>query len=546
MVFVAQAQKSLSKDFSYTVSKPYQVYDAPKKFYFTKDNEMLTIKPYKENVVIQKFDVVTLKQTSIKEYNDQPDNFQVEGIVEAQNKYYFFYSSWTGRKTKHERLFYREIDFAKGEFIGDPIKIIDIDGRLAGSPMSIMSSNNNPFGFSFGLTDKFDFLVSKDESKILIQYRKKPKVKNDKKSKDIIGINVYDISLTKQWSKEYKMPYTERRMDALDYAVDTDGKGYMLAKVFHDDSNKDKKKKKDAKANYHIELFRLLSGSDKIIKTKIELDESFINGISLFENEQGEMICAGFYNKGLHSKKNFSLGKEFNNHSADGIFACKLSKEGLLIDKKTYEIPLEILNQYASNRTKKRNNKQEGKKGAEFEYLKLKELFFKKDGSIVFIGEQTYVITRRSSKGRVTHTYYYNDILISKINPNGELSWMKKIPKRQIGNAGQGGMSFSHFYTNNNHYLIYLDNVKNIALPLDKIPARHSDGMGGYLTSFKVNDETGDVSRGSILDTRNVKPKLAVYQFSNNRVVKTAENEFIVEVYKKKKEDVLIKVKIKG
>ena len=110
----------------------------------------------------------------------------------------------------------------------------------------------------------------------------------------------------------------------------------------------------------------------------------------------------------------------------------------------------------------------------------------------------------------------------------------------------QGGMSYSYFHTNGNHYLIYLDNVKNINLPLDKIPALHIDGMGGYLTAYKVNDATGDVSKGSILDTRKVKAKLAVHQFSNNRVIKTAEDEFIVEVYKKKKEDVLIKVKIKG
>jgi len=44
------------------------------------------------------------------------------------------------------------------------------------------------------------------------------------------------------------MPYTERRMNLLDFAVDGEGHGYMLAKVFHDDSNKDKKKKRDKDA----------------------------------------------------------------------------------------------------------------------------------------------------------------------------------------------------------------------------------------------------------------------------------------------------------
>jgi predicted aspartyl protease len=79
---------------------------------------------------------------------------------------------------------------------------------------------------------------------------------------------------------------------------------------------------------------------------------------------------------------------------------------------------------------------------------------------------------------------------------------------------------------------------------LDQIPALHSDGYGGYLTSFKINDETGAISKGSILDTREVTDKMEVYQFSNNRIVKTAEDQFVLEVYKKSKEDVLIKVDI--
>jgi hypothetical protein len=37
---------------------------------------------------------------------------------------------------------------------------------------------------------------------------------------------------------------------------------------------------------------------------------------------------------------------------------------------------------------------------------------------------------------------------------------------------------------------------------------------------------------------------MEVYQFSNNRIVKTAEDQFVLEVYKKSKEDVLIKVDI--
>jgi len=542
--FYNYGQKELSADYNYTVSEPYQVYDAPKKYYFSDGNQILSVKPWKENIVLQKFDVASLKLIAAKEYKDFPDNYMVEGMKQLQDKFYLFYSSWTGRKTQHEQLFYREINFETGEFKGEAVKLIDIDGRLAGTFAST-AGISAPFAFGVGVTDKFDFLTSLDESKILIQYRRKPEEKNDKESYDIIGTEVYDNSMNKLWSNEYTMPYTERRMDVEDLAVDSEGNGYLLAKVFHDDSNKDKKRRKDDEANYHMELFRLSKGSSEIEKTKIDLGDKFINGISLFESFEGYMICSGFYTNGLNNKLN----------NADGLYTFKITRDGKLIDEKSYEIPLDVLNQYVKNRTKKRNERKDEDGKAEFENMKLRNLVISDDGALMLIGEQTFIVVHYSRRGTYI-TYHNNDIIVSKIDASGNLSWMKKIPKRQVGQPKmgevydtsrtyQGGMSYSYFAAKGNHYIVFLDNVKNIDLEMDQIPALHRDGHGGYLTSYKINDLTGTLSKGSILDTREVTEDLEVYQFSNNRIVKTDEDQFILEVYKKKKEDVLIKVDIK-
>tara|TARA_R110002049_G_scaffold73966_2_gene191063 strand:- start:2442 stop:4115 length:1674 start_codon:yes stop_codon:yes gene_type:complete len=542
--FASNAQNELSPDYNFSISKPYKVIDGTKE-YFHNDNNIIAIKADKKYLYIQKFNGETLNEVSRTEYKLKdvfPGNFVKERIVQLQDRCYFFYSSWSGKKTKHERLYYREIDLNTGKLVGENIKLIDVAGKLAGSPTYTMS-----FGFgSYGVVDKFDFLVSNDESKLLINYRKKPEVKRDTKSHDIFGVNVFDLKLSEIWSNEYEMPYTERRMNVLDFAVDSNGKGFMLAKVFHDDSNENKKKKKDKEANYHIELFRFLKGDNSIQKTKIELDEKFINGIALFESNNS-IVCSGFYNKGKDEKSGF-FSKNSKGKNADGLFVFKISNDGELIDKISHEIPVDILNQYVSDKTKNRNEKEDKEDEAEFKSIKLKDVVIYDDGSIILIGEQNYVITHTftSMNGgtRTTFTYYYNDMLISKIDPEGNLVWMKKLPKRQRGKQGLGGMSYSYFNTNGSHYLIFLDNVKNIDLPLNKIPALHSDGAGGYLTAYKINDSTGEINKDNIFDTRNVTKKLDVHQFSTNRVIKTAEDEFVIEFYKKKKEDVLIKVKI--
>jgi hypothetical protein len=541
MTTYANAQKTLSTDYDYKVSKPYRVVDASRKLYYSNGENVLAIKvrANKNQVLLQKYDVNNMKEVGKTPYNDLPKNFIFEDFIEAQDKYYFFYSSWSGKKTKHERLFYREVDFKSGTFIGESKQIIDYNGYLAnfyGNDNGVVAN----VGFSFGTsgkyvgTSKFDLIVSEDKSKILILYRKKPEVKKDTKSWDIVTLNVFDMNLNEIWNKKYKMPYTERRMNFLDNIISNDGKIFMITKIYHDDNFKDKKKRTDIAANYHIELFEYNNSNEKIITSEINLDDKFMKSIAMYQPSNDKIFCAGFYNKGKDSD------------NADGLFTYEINPDGKLNNKNYYEIPLEILNQYEKEKTIKKNKKKNKKGKAEYEDLNLKDVIFYSNNSIVLIGEVNYIKSHTSYSQkygtRTTYTYHYEDILITKINANGNLAWMKKIPKRQKGTQGKRGMSYTHFNTNENTYLVYLDNVKNIDLPINKLPALHSDGHGGFLTAVKINNETGAHEKGSIMDFRNIKGGFVAYQFNTDRIVKIKDNEFFTEVYKKKKEDIFLKI----
>src|SRR6188768_2722578 len=98
-------------------------------------------------------------------------------------------------------------------------------------------------------------------------------------------------------------------------------------------------------------------------------------------------------------------------------------------------------------------------------------------------------------------TYFYNDILAMKINPAGEMAWVKKIPKRQVGSRGRGGLSFAMYTMNDSQYYFYLDNIKNLSLSTDKEPATHKDGAGGFLVYTKI-DPNGVLTKGQIMDLR--------------------------------------------
>jgi hypothetical protein len=526
------AQETLSSDYAYKASEPYSTFYAREKLYFAQGNEVLALKIDEKEVLIQKFNSNKPAFIKAKKYQKYfPKNFSFETALEMDGKYYFFYFSWDADKGK-EQLFALEIDFATGEFTGEHRLILEIDGKVTGR----RDYSNGSF---FTDENRFAFFQSHDRKSVLIKYRKQPEIKRDTKSFDIIGVFAFDNSLNRISGNEVTMPYTERRMNNMDFQLDNKGNLYLLARVFHDDSNDFKKKRKDTIANYHIELLIIKAGSAKVDISRFENKDKFINKLWLFDTEKDFLVAGGFYSNGVKNDLD----------DCDGIVTFKVKEDGIIYDKAYYEIPLEVLNEYEGAYTRKKNAKDEvTKDNAKFSDLDLHDIAVNADGSILLVGEEHFVTSyanvNHQAGSRSTVRYFYCDILAVKINSDGSLGWMKKIPKKQVGGNGLGGMSYKYFNAGGNHYLVYLDNVKNINLPLDKEPKVHQDGSGGYLTAVKIADADGALTKGSVLNSRDVED-FNIYQFSTERIVKTSENSFLLEVYKKKKEDIMIKVDLK-
>lgn len=517
--------------FDYDVSTPYRVIDGAEKYYFStpKDGIVLSAKRDGKDIYIQRFDANTMKETARNKFSDMPQGFVIEYMGWFKDRAFCYFSVWDKKNTT-EQLFYRELDFKNCGFKGKEKRIIAVKGKLTGAPVVTMG------WWSMGVVDKFSFLMSHDSSKLLIQCRKKPEKRNDAINHDIIGMYVFDEDLNQITGNEVKMPYTEKRMDNIDYHINSEGIPHILAKVRKDDSGKDYVGVgKNKEANYNIELFRVDIPNSKIKATKINVEGYFLKDIWMYDGPDNAMICSGFYN-------NIKTSRSWDN--ADGIFLFRMKEEGGIKTKNFYEIPLEIINQYEKAGVQKRNENKEKKDKAEFSNLQLRRVVVQNDNSIIIAGETYYRVYHRTSNGGGYYTYHYEDMLMTKISPEGELLWMKKLPKKQSGRRPRGGLGFKYIALDGNHYLVFLDNVKNMTLGLDQRAALHMDGAGGYLTAYKINDATGKVSKVSIFDTKNVRGGLAVKQFHTGRILQVGEEEFIIELYKGQKEDVMIKIKV--
>nr|MBA3902025.1 hypothetical protein [Bacteroidota bacterium] len=64
--------------------------------------------------------------------------------------------------------------------------------------------------------------------------------------------------------------------------------------------------------------------------------------------------------------------------------------------------------------------------------------------------------------------YYYNDIVVVNINPDGSVEWTKKIPKLQHS-INDGGFYSSYIlgYDNQSLFVVYNENPKNMMLKDD-------------------------------------------------------------------------------
>ncbi len=495
LLLVAEGQ---SKKFTFKLGAEYGL---PRRtedlaFFGNDKDGIVNLSLKKEELNIIRFNAKTLDQTNEKtiELAAASRNFNSEEVVNLKDNYFWVHSDWD-KSTEKEILYYDKIDVAGG-------KLTDLNHKLFETTK--LGGNAVSTGFyRYKLTGKYKFNYDADQEKLLVSYRLQPLERNDKKNYDKIGLQVFDAHMNKIWGNEFTMPYTEAVMDNSDFSIDGKGNAYLLAKVYESDARKEKDKA-TGKPGYHFEVLKFTKDSKQITHTSIAVGDYYVKQPSLIENAQHEMVIACTY-----SKKPTGNG-------TDGIFLAMIDPDGKVIKYKNgyYEFPIGELEKFESARTRR---KMERKDDYENPDLVVRNVVVESDGSVFVACEEYRVEQSSSSDGRGNwtyyYTYYYEDILGAKINAAGQFEWLRKIPKKQKGGMGRGGMSFKLISDGTGYYFLYLDNKKNMELAEDEAPKYHVDGQGGQVEVSRI-DNNGTVSKELLFDTREEDVKVYPADFS--------------------------------
>lgn len=485
LCFLSLVSFSQSKKFSFKTGSEYTLPRKTEDLAFIGNNKdgIINLSLKKEELNIARFDGVSLNTTSEKviELPEATKNFNSETVVEFNANYYWLHSDWS-KSDETETLYYDKLDVVTG-------KITESNHKLFESTKIAGEYSTNGF-YRYKTIGKYSYSYSGDEKKLLVSYRLAPEEKNDKKNYDKLGFQVFDENMNKVWGNVFTMPYTEAVMDNLDFSIDSKGNAYVLAKVYDSDSRKEKDKSTGAPA-YHFEIMKFSKDNKKIGITNISLEDYFIRETSLIENSLNELIVACTY-----SKRSKGRG-------TDGVFLATLDQAGKLSNFKKgyYEFPLEDLKKFESARSKR---KMERKDDYEAPNLHVRNVVVEPDGGVFLACEESYRVTTTTYNGiswTTYTTYYYEDMLGTKIDGAGKFEWLRKIPKKQMGTRGRGTMSFKLVSDASGYYFLYLDNLKNLNMDDNDVPKTHVDGLGGQVMVSKL-DRSGVLSKDLLFDTR--------------------------------------------
>ncbi|MEI6310807.1 MAG: hypothetical protein WCP57_00965 [Bacteroidota bacterium] len=496
---------------------------SPKKHAFTgvlgnlNDGYVSINQRYGKSLTLQKFNTeLKLKAETAVDLKSMPKGYMSEFFLDMNNKYYWVYSTWD-KKAQIEQLNVRPIDISTAKLTGSATPIIKSDKKLAGDLVATGL-------YQINTANKWESELSTDGSKVLVHYRLKPEIKDDSKNKDIIGLYVFDSQFEQIAGRRVTMPYVEEFLDIISYHVDNNGNAYILGKVYEGTK---KEKTKDKKPNYHFEIFKYSKNASEPNIVSLKLESTFVSSIKLVEGKDGNMIVVGYYSKTTGG-------------GADGVFCFSLNNSTNKIENKFkgfYEFPAEILKAYERSRTAKKVTDKEAKDANELSSLKIKDIIVNEDGSFDVFGEEfihTWYMRIYNKRVEYVHRLTYGDIYVMRIGADGEMKQVNKIPKYQFKSLTTSSpvlaneifaMSFYLDKKDNDYFIYYVDNLKNLNIKSTEAPEKHVDGAGGVLMTTKLKPD-GSIEKTKLFDFREKK-----YYINVTEMDRVGPNNYVALAY---------------
>jgi len=301
---------------------------------------------------------------------------------------------------------------------------------------------------------------------------------NIRKNKNSYTLRVFDsetgnLIYTKTYQESQK-----RTFEHNDLYIDDDTNVYSLGKLFL--NSKSSNKKLNGDAHYQFVLNKITK--DGVTELLLDLNDEHIQSLSISQTNN-QLNLLGFYSElyvgRIKGGCNFVIDTD--------NFSVK--------SKKTLSLPKQVYEDLYGYRTAERKNK----KKKELRNFEIDYVLTDSKGGTFLIAEEFYItqqyVQTGTTGGYYTTVYHYDDILILKFSPNGDLDWGRSVFKRSKE------PSYNAFIKDDQLHII-LNSGKNLNEKNDgrtKVSKSFFESSSLYDFEYAAN---GDVSYNKIQDNR--------------------------------------------
>ena len=369
-------------------------------------------------------------------------------------------------------------------------------------------------------TGKFEIVLSKDNSKILVCSNEPfEKYANEK-----ISYKVLDENLQEIWSTAMELPYLDKEFSISNHIVDNSGNVHMLAKITRKTENTEK-----GQANYYYTLISYFYAEDIIKEYEVSLKGKSVSDIAFQISSSGEfLVAAGFYSNTtkdqLNPGPNFGFSSVFYQEQKSFVAGTFYLK----IDLNTQKVTARGIKDFDRSFLSEFMTDKNIDKGKELYSYLIDHFIIREDGGTILAGEQYYSTMvcnydPRTGVRNCNYHYYYNDIVVVNINPDGSIAWTKKIPKKQHSINDHGFYSSYIFgYDESNIFVVFNDHPKNIVLSPDN-KVRYMNNPKRAIVALVTLDSEGNIKKSPLFAARDqkviVRPKVFSQTGLNSAII---------------------------
>lgn len=368
---------------------------------------------------------------------------------------------------------------------------------------------------------EFNFVVMPESRNLLIVHQEPfDKTKNER-----FVFTLINDSLIEQRSYQLELPYKGFEFKLSSFRIDKDGIIYMLAKV----NRRPEVESNKPQAGYFYTLLAYDPIKDEAREYELTLKDKAITDIAFNFSTEGDLIAAGFYSNNVRTQSSSSAMRygfdmisytDVNSRIA-GTFFLKINKQTQqVVSRSVKEFDKTFLTEFMPEKSVA--------KGRELAGYLLDYFYVTSDGGAILAGEQYYTNTicnydLRSGIQNCNDYYYYNDILVVNINPDGSIKWTKKVPKAQQSVNDNGFfLSYVLIPSKNGFEFIFNDHAKNVFDPSGIIHRSMNNSSKAVVARVHM-DNNGQITKKPLFLNKDkdviIRPKIHLLLSDNSLLI---------------------------